>query len=96
VGSIVAGGVLWFVPVPLNYVICGFYLALWSMEFYIQHREVKFSRIYDQASRQPIDLALVRVFSPNGKLVKTYVSDFHGRFMPYIEDTTTTGSKSQA
>ena len=86
VGSIVAGGVLWFVPVPLNYVICGFYLALWSMEFYIQHREVKFSRIYDQASRQPIDLALVRVFSPNGKLVKTYVSDFHGRFMPYIED----------
>jgi hypothetical protein len=86
VGSIVAGGVLWFVPIPLNYVICGFYLTLWIMEFYIQHREVKFSRVYDLGNRQPIDLALVRVFSPNGKLVKTYVSDFHGRFMPYIEN----------
>lgn len=86
IGSIVAGGVLWFVPIPLNYIICGFYLTLWIMEFYIQHREVKFSRVYDQSNRQPIDLALVRVFSPDGKLVKTYVSDFHGRFMPYIEE----------
>jgi hypothetical protein len=85
-GSIVAGGVLWFVPVPLNYAICGLYLLIWLMEFYIQHREVKFSRVYDEKNRQPIDLALVRVFSSNGKLQKTYVSDFHGRFMPYIED----------
>ena len=41
--------------------------------------------IYGRTNK-PIDLALVRVVSNSGKLIKTYVSDFKGRVLPYMPD----------
>lgn len=41
--------------------------------------------VYNALSKQPIDLALVRLFDADGKLLKTRISDRHGRFQFTID-----------
>lgn len=57
------------------------YLLLWIIELAVQNRDLKFNRVMDQASKQPIDLATIRVFNTSGRLIQTCVSDFKGRFI---------------
>ena len=67
-----------------NFLMTSLYLILWIFEFITQHKEYKFNRVYDRSNKSPIDLAVVRVMSENGKLVETNVSDFKGRFVAKI------------
>lgn len=64
-----------------NFLMTSLYLILWILEFITQHREYKFNRVIDQNNKLPIDLAVVRTMSENGKLIETNVSDFKGRFI---------------
>lgn len=70
----------------VNYLLSAGYLVLWILEYFMQKRELKFSKIIDKKSKKAVDLALVRVFSKEGKIKNTYVSDYHGRFIPYFQE----------
>ncbi len=86
VGTSVSVFALVFNPILINYIMTAGYLILWAMEYFVQHRELKFSKIVDKDSKQPIDLAMTRVVSESGKIKKTYVTDFGGRFIPYLSE----------
>lgn len=86
IGTIIAIFIMATVGGLSNFVMATFYLILWIFEFIAQHREYKFNRVIDQNNKLPIDLAVVRVMSPAGKLVETNVTDFKGRFVARLND----------
>lgn len=86
IGTSVSLFALIFHPILINYIMTAGYIVLWAMEYFVQHRELKFSKIIDKDSKQPIDLAMTRVVSESGKIKKTYVTDFGGRFIPYLPE----------
>ena len=86
IGTLVSLFALYITPVLVNYLLTSGYLVLWSLEFLMQRRELKFSKVVDKKSKKPIDLALVRIFSKNGKIKNTYVTDFNGKFIPYFQE----------
>lgn len=78
-GTVISVVILYYSPVRTNYIVLSAYMFLWLIELMIESRQIRFSKIVDASSGQPIDLALVRVAAKNGKLLQTYVSDFQGR-----------------
>ena len=83
VGSIFGVSSLLFNPTFSNYLISLLYALLWTLELIIRNRQLKFSKIKDRHTNQPISLALARMTSAKGRVLKTYISDETGKFMPY-------------
>jgi hypothetical protein len=51
-----------------------------------RRKRKEFGTVYNGLSKLPIDLAIVRIFRTNGKLVRTSVTDKQGRFAFLIEE----------
>ncbi|MBU4452655.1 carboxypeptidase-like regulatory domain-containing protein, partial [Patescibacteria group bacterium] len=49
--------------------------------FFARRKRRKVGTVYNSISKVPIDLATIRLFTKEGKLVKTTVSDKHGRYI---------------
>lgn len=84
-GTVLSLVALWLNPSSYNYFIATAYLFLWILEFIVENREIKFSKVVDESSGEPLDLALVRLISEDGKLIKTTASDMVGRIL--VENT---------
>ncbi len=79
IGTIVAATMIIYQPNVKNYLVLIAYIILWAVELIIENREVNFSHVLEKDKKSPVDLALVRVMSENGKLKQTYVTDYKGR-----------------
>ena len=71
-------------PSVMGYVSVSCFLILWFAEFSILNRTVRYSKVVNNMGFKPIELALVRVVDPDGKLVETFVTDQSGRVLPKI------------
>lgn len=85
-GSIMTVYALFLVPSTLNFIVAGGFVLLWLAEVLIQNRNVKFSKVLDRATGKPVSLALVRVLSPEKKLLETFISDQYGRVLPKVKN----------
>jgi len=85
-GTALSSFILYTDPTRTHNMIVVFYLLLWIIELVVQNRNLKFNRVFDRSNRQPIDLAIIRVFSPKGRLVQTCFSDFQGRFIAKLRE----------
>jgi len=59
---------------------------MWIIQFVLLNRLLRFSTVISHRDKKPIDLAIVRVITPEGKYVQTYVSDQNGKVLPNIEE----------
>ena len=73
-------------PKLLNYIIAAGFVLLWLAELFIQNRNVRFCKVVDNITRKPVSLALVRVLSPENKLIETFISDQYGRVLPKVSN----------
>ncbi|MBI2024500.1 MAG: carboxypeptidase regulatory-like domain-containing protein [Candidatus Harrisonbacteria bacterium] len=69
-------------PTTVNFLLLGFYVFLISLQLIINRRSFKsFGRVLDSLTREPIDLAVVRIFDVKRNwLMGTRVTDRIGRF----------------
>lgn len=80
-GSAISVFILIMSKSAANYIMTLLYILLWLMELITQNREIKFNRVLDHANKNPVDLAVIRIMSKEGKLIETNISDFKGRFV---------------
>jgi len=85
-GSIISVTALVLEPKTINYVMAVIFAFMWALQLAIINRSLRFSTVVNTKIRKPIDLAIVRVVTPEGKYVQTYVSDQNGKVLPSIEE----------
>ncbi len=61
------------------------YLLTAPILFFARRRRQQFGLVYNAFTKVPVDLAIVRLFSESGKLVKTMVTDQEGRYFFQID-----------
>lgn len=66
-----------------TYLILAGYFLIWIIEYLIQMRVIKFSKVMETDSRRPVDLAILRIIDRKGRIVQTFVSDDQGYLIPY-------------
>jgi hypothetical protein len=84
VGTTITIFSLLYHPTISNYLLINCYLILWVIEFISQSRQVRFSKIIDSKTNRPVELALLRIYSDDGKILETFVSNHKGQVMPYL------------
>jgi len=84
-GTVVSAFILFLDQSMKNYLILSCYLLLWILEYIIQHRVLKASRVLDSQTKKPVDLAIVRIIGPDGKIRQTCVADNSGGVIPCAE-----------
>jgi hypothetical protein len=73
-------------PNAANYLISGIFVVLWTFEFSIINRKLKFSQVLDDLTHKPISLALVRLKTADGRSAETFVSDEEGKVLPRVSE----------
>jgi hypothetical protein len=84
VGTTITIFSLLYHPTISNYLLINCYLILWVIEFISQSRQVRFSKIINSKTNRPVELALLRIYSDDGKILETFVSNHKGQVMPYL------------
>lgn len=85
-GTVLSAYILYYERGLKSYLILFSYLILWSIEYLIQNRILKFSRVIDKENKNPVDLAIVRIIGRDGRIRQTFVSDENGYVIPYADD----------
>ena len=81
-GTLASVAVIIILPTTFNFIILVVYLLLDVLRFILAKRVLKsFGQVVDKNNRQPIALAIVRIFDTNKNwLLSTRASDNYGRF----------------
>ena len=79
---------LWSIPAlsAFNFLIFLRQIFTEPLLFFGRKRKREWGVVYDSLTKQPIDLAMVRLFDKEtGKLVETRVTDLQGRYIFIVE-----------
>lgn len=77
---IASGGIL-----PVIYAIGQFFTSI-LVALGFKKKEIPYGMVYNSRTKEPLSMAVVRIFEESGKLVNSSVTDGKGRFMTRLND----------